>query len=123
MEAKRCYAKTSTGNRCSHPGEKWIVARGGVSAWVCHQHDERYVELAERDVDMTHVSESLGNTIRELRKIRGWSQKDVADRAGVNRNLIGRIENCQGATTMKPLCKLASVFEVPAWKLLKDAGL
>ena len=111
------------GDRCSRPGEKWIVARGGVSAWVCHQHDEHHVELVERDVDMEHVSESLGSTIRELRKIRGWSQQDVADRAGVGQSLIGRVEAGDGAATMKPPCKIAAVFDVPAWEPLKDAGL
>jgi len=123
VEAKRCYAKTNKGSRCSRPGEEWILVRGGVAAWVCHQRKGRHVQLADRDADINHISDALSETVRELRDIRGWTQRETANRAGVGRNVIQRLENGYGATTMKPLCKIASGFGVKAWKLLKDAGL
>jgi ribosome-binding protein aMBF1 (putative translation factor) len=123
VEAKRCYAKTNKGSRCSRPGEEWVLVRGGVAAWVCHQHKGRHVQLADRDADINHISDALSETVRELRDIRGWTQRETAKRAGVGRNVIQRLENGYGATTMKPLCKIASAFGVKAWKLLKDAGL
>jgi len=97
--------------------------RGGVAAWVCHQHKGRHIQLADRDANINHISDALSETVRELRDIRGWTQRETAKRAGVGRNVIQRLENGYGATTMKPLCKIASAFGVKAWKLLKDAGL
>ena len=45
----------------------------------------------------THLSESLNSSrwagkIRQLRKEKGWSQADLADRLGVSQSRVSRIE-------------------------------
>lgn len=39
------------------------------------------------------TSESIGRRIRRLRKARGWKQDDLAERAGVSRPQLSKIEN------------------------------
>jgi transcriptional regulator with XRE-family HTH domain len=42
---------------------------------------------------------NFGDTIRVARKRRGWSQTDLAERAGVSRPTIARIEANRDVTT------------------------
>lgn len=58
--------------------------------------------------------------VRELRKARGWTQVDLAHRAGVNQGTISRIE--AGVTRgidLDTLEKLARAFGVSPARLLK----
>lgn len=44
---------------------------------------------------MAEVSERLGARIAELRKERGWTQRELADRAGITPTYISEIENAR----------------------------
>jgi transcriptional regulator with XRE-family HTH domain len=55
---------------------------------------------------------SLGARIRELRKKAGLSQEDVADKAGLNPNYIGRVERGEINVTVDTLFKIAVSLNV-----------
>jgi transcriptional regulator with XRE-family HTH domain len=64
------------------------------------------------------VEASLGHRIslmiRALRRQRGWSQADLAERMGVHPNVVSRFENpdyCR--QTVKTLLRIAAAFELP----------
>ena len=61
--------------------------------------------------------------IRELRKIRGWSQEVLAQKAGyADKSMISRIENGKIDVTLSQLESFAKVFCVPSKFLLGDVG-
>lgn len=53
------------------------------------------------------TSDVLGESVRGARKARGWSQTELAHRAGVSRPTIARIEAGQGfsATTLQKVAR------------------
>ena len=61
--------------------------------------------------------------IRELRENRGWSQTELARRAGIRQGVLSYIEN---GRTKNPridtLAAIASALGVSVQKLLKKAG-
>jgi len=67
--------------------------------------------------------DALGDTIRELREMRGWSQGDLARRSGVGRSNISEQENKNNHPELRSLAKIADAFDARPSELLKDAGL
>jgi len=67
--------------------------------------------------------DALGDTIRELREMRGWSQGDLARRSGVARSNICEQENKNNHPELRSLAKIAQAFDAKPSELLKDAGL
>ncbi len=60
-----------------------------------------------------HIQVGIPFQIRALREQRGWSQKDLANQAGVSQVWISRIENPNySGFSLKTLLKLASSFEI-----------
>ena len=61
--------------------------------------------------------------IRELRLKRGWSQSELARRAGVKQSIISYIEN---GKTKNPridtLSAIATALGVPVGRLIRKAG-
>lgn len=55
----------------------------------------------------------LGVRVKELRKERGWSQEDLADRAGMSQSHVCRLETGQHVPEHKTIEKLALAFGVP----------
>lgn len=53
----------------------------------------------------------FGANVRRERKARGWRQKDLADRCGVNLATIGAIEQGNG-TGLRTVIELARIFEM-----------
>lgn len=54
----------------------------------------------------------IGETIRTLRKERGWTQEDLARRIGMSRKHISYYENAHVLPREKTLSKLADVFGI-----------
>lgn len=54
----------------------------------------------------------LGNTIRELRQRDGLTIAAVAERVGISRGMLSKIENAQTATSLETLSKLAGALGV-----------
>lgn len=58
------------------------------------------------------MAEFLNNNVKHLRSIKGISQQSLADKIGVDRSTISRIENGEIETTIDNAIKLAEVFNV-----------
>jgi len=67
--------------------------------------------------------DALGDTIKELREIRGWSIRDLSERAGVGRANVCEYENYNQHPELKSLAKIAAAFDARPSELLDDAGL
>lgn len=64
----------------------------------------------------------MKNRIKELRKLAGLRQEDLAERMGVTRQTINAIENEKYNPTLELAMKLAQLFHTPVEELfLLDA--
>jgi transcriptional regulator with XRE-family HTH domain len=54
----------------------------------------------------------LGNTVRRLREAKGWSQEEMAEKAGLHRTYISGIERGIRNPTLTILFKLANALGV-----------
>ncbi|ERI90698.1 helix-turn-helix domain-containing protein [Clostridium manihotivorum] len=68
---------------------------------------------------MSNISKLLGERIKSLRKEYGWSQEDLANRAGIARSFMGEIERGQASATVESLDKIATAFEIPIEDIFK----
>ncbi|MDX2098894.1 MAG: XRE family transcriptional regulator [Leptolyngbyaceae cyanobacterium bins.59] len=62
----------------------------------------------------------LGTTIRELRQQHGLTIADVADRVGISRGMLSKIENAQTATSLETLAKIASALGISLSTLFRN---
>lgn len=64
----------------------------------------------------------LGERIRQLRKERGWSQNDLAEKLGVDPGQISRYENGHIAPSADAIVRLAEALDVSCdYLLVEDA--
>jgi transcriptional regulator with XRE-family HTH domain len=61
-----------------------------------------------------------GGAIAPLTLERGFTQEELADRAGLNRNYVGMIEREENASTVDTLEALAEALEVEAIRLIES---
>ncbi|MCK6513311.1 helix-turn-helix domain-containing protein [Myxococcota bacterium] len=62
----------------------------------------------------------LGERIRALRKQKGWTLKDLAERADVSWSMISHIERGERTGTMQILAKIAEALDVSPSLLQED---
>lgn len=62
----------------------------------------------------------LGNAIRDLRQRHGLTIAEVADRAGISRGMLSKIENAQTATSLDTLNRLAQALGVSLSALFRN---
>jgi ribosome-binding protein aMBF1 (putative translation factor) len=122
MEDEQCQATNSRGGRCGHHGTQFQQTCDGRVAWVCRHHANPHVVLWS-EADVTDTSEALGQTIRELREMRGWSQKQLYKKCGVSASTIADYEVGAACPSVQRLARIATAFDAGASDLLKDAGL
>lgn len=65
---------------------------------------------------------ALGLAVKVERLRVGLSQEELADRAGVERAYIGRLERGKSNPTITTLARIGGALGVPAWRLLRSAG-
>ncbi len=65
------------------------------------------------------LREIVAGNLRRLRHAKGISQEELADRAGINRNYVGKMEREENAATVDMLEKLATVLGVDPADLLQ----
>lgn len=53
----------------------------------------------------------LGKRIRERRKSFGWTQEELADRAGIDRSYVGGVERGDRNLTFAVLCRLCEPLQ------------
>lgn len=63
--------------------------------------------------------EKFGQKIREERLKQGFSQEELAARAGVHRTYIGMIERAEKNVTLESIEKLSRALDVPIDYLMK----
>jgi len=56
--------------------------------------------------------------LRALRDKRGWSQEELAKRAGISRGYLARLETGRHDPTLTMIEKLAKALNVPVTELL-----
>ena len=61
----------------------------------------------------------LARNLKRLRRERGLTQEELADRAGLNRNYVGMIEREENAATVDTLEALAEALQVEANRLIQ----
>ncbi|MDD3773038.1 MAG: helix-turn-helix transcriptional regulator [Weeksellaceae bacterium] len=60
----------------------------------------------------------FGNKVRELRRLKGISQEELADKANLHRTYIGMIERAEKNITLINIEKIANALEVKISELL-----
>jgi len=63
---------------------------------------------------------AFGRVVRQLRRERGWSQEDLADRVGIDRTYMGGVERGERNPGLVNIARIATALEVPMSRLLAD---
>jgi transcriptional regulator with XRE-family HTH domain len=71
---------------------------------------------------MADLKDTVAVNIRRLRNQRGWTQEDLADRAGLSVRYLGQIERAQTSTTVTVLGRLALALKVKPAELVEQAS-
>ena len=58
------------------------------------------------------LRDRIGLRVVALRKMRGWSQQELADRAGLQRTHVGRIEAGKYAVTLETIQAIAEALDM-----------
>ena len=64
----------------------------------------------------------FGSTLRRLRDERGYSQEELAERAGLHRNYVGGVERGERNVALENIVKLAKALSVPLKELFADCS-
>jgi len=70
----------------------------------------------------TKAKQSLGTSIRDLRKSHGWPLKLIAERTGLSSGMISLIERDLTSPSIRSLRLLATALEVPVERFFSDSG-
>jgi putative transcriptional regulator len=65
-----------------------------------------------KDTAMKEKLQNIGRNIRNLRKIRRWTQEELANRAGISRIALIHIESNKALPTLETLASLSSQLDV-----------
>lgn len=68
---------------------------------------------------MSNLHKKLGMRIKKLRKMKGLTQSELAEKTGLSDNFIGIIERGKGGGTLKTLHKIANVLGVEIKELFE----
>jgi len=66
------------------------------------------------------VKSRFGSRLRQLRDQRGYSQEELAERAGLHRNYVGGIERGERNVALENIVKLAKALSVKPGDLFMD---
>lgn len=64
------------------------------------------------------IRHRFADQVRILRKAKGWSQEELADRAGIHRTFVSQIERATKRSTIDTVDKLAKALGVRCGDLL-----
>jgi transcriptional regulator with XRE-family HTH domain len=71
-------------------------------------------------VSENHVLRLLAERIVSLRRAKGWSQEELAERASMQRSYLGDLERGFRNPSVRTLVKVANALGVPIAALLSD---
>lgn len=63
------------------------------------------------------VKSVFGQNVRRIRRTRGYSQEELAERAGLHRTYVGSIERGERNVSLYNIVLLARALDVPASEL------
>lgn len=66
------------------------------------------------------VKSRFGSALRKLREDRGYSQEELAERAGLHRNYIGGVERGERNIGLENIVKLAKALSIPPRDMFAD---
>lgn len=66
------------------------------------------------------VKARFGSTLRKLRDECGYSQEELAERAGLHRNYVGGVERGERNVALENIVKLAKALSVSPKELFVD---
>ena len=66
------------------------------------------------------VKSRFGARLRQLRDERGYSQEELAERAGLHRNYVGGVERGERNVALENIVKLAKALSIPPSELFTD---
>jgi len=67
---------------------------------------------------VTQLLLKVGKRVRNLRTDRGWSQEELADRSGVNRSYMSKVELGKSDVSLSVLHKIARTLGISLAELL-----
>lgn len=73
--------------------------------------------------NLENYLQTLGRRVQSLRKARGWSQRELASVAGLDRTYVSSVEHGKQNLTLSVALKLADALSVPLEGLLSEAFL
>jgi transcriptional regulator with XRE-family HTH domain len=65
---------------------------------------------------------NFGTNLRKYRNHRGFSQRALFARCGIDNGMLSRMENGQVNVTINTIHILAEALDIPCWKLLISAN-
>lgn len=66
-----------------------------------------------------NVLRQFGDNVKKLRKAKGWSQEELAKKAGLHRTYIGSIERSERNVSLINVQKIANALSTTIRKLLE----
>ncbi len=69
---------------------------------------------------MDEISRKLGRRIQEARRVKGWTQEDLAHHAGLDFSYLNQLENGKRNPSLSTLYKIVTALGVPLKDLLPD---
>lgn len=71
-------------------------------------------------MEKENILQVFGNNVREIRRLKGISQEELAYRADLHRTYIGMIERAEKNITLINIEKIAKALEVEIFKLFDN---
>ncbi|MGV1683497.1 helix-turn-helix domain-containing protein [Sphingopyxis sp. NJF-3] len=67
------------------------------------------------------IRDVLARNLKKARAAKGWSQEELAHRAGIDRTYVSSLERCRYSATVDVVDQLAKGLGIAAADLLKES--
>ena len=71
-------------------------------------------------MDKSNILEKFGDKLKQLRKVKGLSQEQLAEKANLHRTYIGMIERAEKNITLLNIEKIANAHDTKISSLLNE---